>query len=211
MLTTNQIHKLLGVEEVYKAPDTLMKIILDKEKREDLFRQFLKYETDVSYDWFMRYFEEEQADRKNKKQDFTPLSVSKLLTGLVSGHTYHESAVGTGGILIQAWQRHRISSNPFTYKPSDYWYQVEELSDRALPFLLFNMSIRGINGVVVHGDSLTRQVKNIYFLQNTKDDMLSFSDINVMPRTQDIEREFNVKEWIGDGIEHIENPLIEWI
>lgn len=50
------------------------------------------------------------------------------------------------------------------------------------------MSIRGINGVVVHGDSLTRQVKNIYFLQNTKDDMLSFSDINVMPRTQDIER-----------------------
>ncbi|HFT1720659.1 TPA: SAM-dependent DNA methyltransferase, partial [Streptococcus pyogenes] len=53
--------------------------------------------------------------------------------------------------------------------------------------------------------------KNIYFLQNTKDDMLSFSDINVMPRTQDIEREFNVKEWIGDGIEHIENPLIEWI
>ncbi|HES7988930.1 TPA: SAM-dependent DNA methyltransferase, partial [Streptococcus pyogenes] len=199
------------VKEVYKAPDTLIKIILDKEKREDLFRQFLKYETDVSYDWFMQYFEEEQADRKNKKQDFTPLSVSKLLTGLVSGHTYHESAVGTGGILIQAWQRHRISSNPFTYKPSDYWYQVEELSDRALPFLLFNMSIRGINGVVVHGDSLTRQVKNIYFLQNTKDDMLSFSDINVMPRTQDIEREFNVKEWIGDGIEHIENPLIEWI
>ncbi|VGZ09740.1 phage protein [Streptococcus pyogenes] len=211
MLTTNQIHKLLGVKEVYKAPDTLIKIILDKEKREDLFRQFLKYETDVSYDWFMQYFEEEQADRKNKKQDFTPLSVSKLLTGLVSGHTYHESAVGTGGILIQAWQRHRISSNPFTYKPSDYWYRVEELSDRALPFLLFNMSIRGINGVVVHGDSLTRQVKNIYFLQNTKDDMLSFSDINVMPRTQDIEREFNVKEWIGDGIEHIENPLIEWI
>ncbi|HHC5130405.1 TPA: SAM-dependent DNA methyltransferase, partial [Streptococcus pyogenes] len=51
----------------------------------------------------------------------------------------------------------------------------------------------------------------IYFLQNTKDDMLSFSDINVMPRTQDIEREFNVKEWIGDAIEHIENPLIEWI
>ncbi|HFZ0081521.1 TPA: SAM-dependent DNA methyltransferase, partial [Streptococcus pyogenes] len=29
--------------------------------------------------------------------------------------------------------------------------------------------------------------------------------------TQDIEREFNVKEWIGDAIEHIENPLIEWI
>ncbi|HHH4995166.1 TPA: hypothetical protein ACP0QF_001109 [Streptococcus pyogenes] len=88
MLTTNQIHKLLGVEEVYKAPDTLMKIILDKEKREDLFRQFLKYETDVSYDWFMQYFEEEQADRKNKKQDFTPKSVSTLLSKIISGIFY---------------------------------------------------------------------------------------------------------------------------
>ncbi|HHJ6172301.1 TPA: SAM-dependent DNA methyltransferase, partial [Streptococcus pyogenes] len=47
----------------------------------------------------------------------------------------------------------------------------------------------------------------IYFLQNTKDDMLSFSDINVMPRTQDIEREFNVKEWIGDAIVHVESKL----
>ncbi|HFU4876949.1 TPA: SAM-dependent DNA methyltransferase, partial [Streptococcus pyogenes] len=92
-------------------------------------------------------------------------------------------------------------------RPSKYWYHVEELSDKAVPFLLFNMSIRGINGVVVHGDSLTRQVKNIYFLQNTKDDMLSFSDINVMPRTQDIEREFNVKEWIGDAIVHVESKL----
>ncbi|HFK6138866.1 TPA: N-6 DNA methylase, partial [Streptococcus pyogenes] len=104
MLTTNQIHKLLGVKEVYKAPDTLIKIILDKEKREDLFRQFLKYETDVSYDWFMQYFEEEQADRKNKKQDFTPKSVSTLLSKIISGNQYYEVAVGTGGILIQAWQ-----------------------------------------------------------------------------------------------------------
>ncbi|HFH9559598.1 TPA: SAM-dependent DNA methyltransferase, partial [Streptococcus pyogenes] len=101
----------------------------------------------------------------------------------------------------------RLNDSPFTYRPSKYWYHVEELSDKAVPFLLFNMSIRGINGVVVHGDSLTRQVKNIYFLQNTKDDMLSFSDINVMPRTQDIEREFNVKEWIGDAIVHVESKL----
>lgn len=108
MLTTNQIHKLLGVKEVYKAPDTLIKIILDKEKREDLFRQFLKYETDVSYDWFMQYFEEEQADRKNKKQDFTPKSVSTLLSKIISGNQYYEVAVGTGGILIQAWQEQLV-------------------------------------------------------------------------------------------------------
>ncbi|MGZ7288691.1 N-6 DNA methylase [Streptococcus pyogenes] len=207
MIKIDEIHRILGIDEVYKAPKRLTDILFDKDSREDLFRQFLKYETDVSYDWFMQYFEEEQADRKNKKKDFTPKSVSTLLSKIISGNQYYEVAVGTGGILIQAWQEQRLNDSPFTYRPSKYWYHVEELSDKAVPFLLFNMSIRGINGVVVHGDSLTRQVKNIYFLQNTKDDMLSFSDINVMPRTQDIEREFNVKEWIGDAIVHVESKL----
>lgn len=210
MLTTKIIHELLGVDEVYKAPDTLMTILFDKEKREELFRRFLVHETDVSYEWFMQYFEEEQADRKNKKQDFTPKSVSTLLSKIVSGNQYYEVAAGTGGILIQAWQEQRLNDNPFTYRPSNYWYHVEELSDKAIPFLLFNMLIRGMNGIVVHGDALTREIKNVYFLQNTKDDYLGFSDLNVMPRNEFTEKEFNVRKWVGDGITHIESPLIEW-
>ncbi|HEQ4825019.1 TPA: SAM-dependent DNA methyltransferase, partial [Streptococcus pyogenes] len=79
MIKIDEIHRILGIDEVYKAPKRLTDILFDKDSREDIFRQFLKYETDVSYDWFMQYFEEEQADRKNKKQDFTPKSVSTLL------------------------------------------------------------------------------------------------------------------------------------
>ncbi|HEP1531909.1 TPA: SAM-dependent DNA methyltransferase, partial [Streptococcus pyogenes] len=83
MIKIDEIHRILGIDEVYKAPKRLTDILFDKDSREDIFRQFLDIETDLSYDWFMRYFEDEHADRKNKKQDFTPLSVSKLLTGLV--------------------------------------------------------------------------------------------------------------------------------
>lgn len=210
MLTTKTIHELLGIDEVFKAPNRLMEILFNKSDREDLFRQFLGYEWDMSYEWFMSYFEEEQADRKNKKQDFTPQSLSKMLSKIVGGNSYFEVAAGTGSIMIQAWQEHRNES-PFTYKPSNYWYHVEELSDRAIPFLLFNMLIRGMNGIVVHGDALTREIKNVYFIQNTSDDYMKFSDLNVMPRSELAEKEFNVRKWIGDGIEHIESPFIEWI
>ena len=210
MLTTKTIHELLGIDEVFKAPNRLMEILFNKSDREELFKQFLEHEWDMSYEWFMQYFEEEQADRKNKKQDFTPQSVSKMLSKIVGGNSYFEVAAGTGSIMIQAWQEQRLNDNPFTYKPSNYWYHVEELSDRAIPFLLFNMLIRGMNGIVVHGDALTREIKNVYFIQNTSDDYMKFSDLNVMPRNELAEKEFNVRKWIGDGIVHVESPYIEW-
>lgn len=209
-LTTNQIQTLLGIDEAFKAPNRLMDILFNKSDREDLFRQFLKYEKDMSYEWFMNYFEEEQADRKNKKQDFTPQSISKMLSKLTNGNSYFEVAAGTGSIMIQAWQEQRLNESPFTYKPSNYWYHVEELSDRAIPFLLFNMLIRGMNGIVVHGDALSREIKNVYFIQNVSDDYMKFSDLNVMPRSEIAEKEFNVHKWVEDGIEHIESPFIDW-
>lgn len=203
------IHRILGIDEVFKAPNRMMEILLDKSKREKVFEEFLEYETNLNYEWFSRYFEEEQADRKTNKQDFTPIAVSKLLTRIMNGNTYFETAAGTGNILIQAWDAHKKNISPLDYRPSDYWYHTEELSDRALPFLLFNYLIRGMNGVVVHGDAINREIKNIYFIQNSKDDHLSFSELNVMPRTKMVEHEFKVKSWKGQPIEHIESELIK--
>lgn len=206
--TTKVVNELLGITDSYQAPDTLMKILFHKEERERLFRAFLEVDTDVSFDWFHEYFQDEHADRKKKKQDFTPQSVSKLLSELTyaeTTHSYFEVAAGTGGLLITAWDKHRKCTNFFEYCPSMFFYQVEELSDRTVPFLLFNMMIRGMNGTVVHGDSLTREIKQIYFVQNDKDDFLGFSSLNVMPHNSVVTQEFNVAEWIEDGIDHVES------
>ena len=43
------------------------------------------------------------------------------------------------------------------------------------------MMIRGMNGIVIHGNSLTRECKNAYFICNTKNDNLQFSEISVIP------------------------------
>lgn len=208
MLTSDQINTLLNVDDPYKAPGKLMKILFDKEKREALFRDFLEYETKMDYDWFHIYYQEEQAQRKTHKQDFTPNSISELIAKIAGSKpgSNLDVAAGTGGLTIQKWHHDQRQVSPFEYWPSNYFYQCEELSDRALPFLLFNMAIRGMNGTVVFGDTLERKVKQVYYLQNDSNDFLGFSSLNVMPHTLEVEKEFRVYEWLESEIDHIESP-----
>lgn len=209
-LTTEVINSLINIKESYKASDALMKLLFNKEGREQLFKEFIKIEKDMSYDWFHAYFQEEHADRKVKKQDFTPNSVSEVLSKLVGDSSSTlDVAAGTGGITIQKWLLDKRSVKFFDYKPSMFFYSCEELADRAIPFLVFNLAIRGMNATVVHGDVLSREVKQVYYLQNTKDDFLSFSDINIMPHNKTVEQEFNIKKWVEEPIAYIESPKIE--
>lgn len=208
------VNKLLDIDESYKAPSKMLEIMLDDQKRPLLFKKFLAISTDLKFDWFHEYFEDEQAERKSKKQDFTPDSVATLLNKLVvdgedDPGTYFEVAAGTGGILIKRWWNDCLNDpkgNPlykkypqlsiFTYDPRSYWYQVEEMSDKAIPFLIFNMAIRGMNGVIVQCDSLSRKAKDIYFIRNDTDNFLGFSEVHLLPHTDDFKKEFSISEWV---------------
>ena len=200
-LDINEWNELLGIDDSYKAPDALWAILRDKQRREDLFRETLeRHRYNVGYDWFHRYFQDEHADRANKKQDFTPDSVATLLTRLVGGDrkpgdTYYEPCAGTGGITITKWDADRRATPFFDYVPSMFLYQTEELSDRAIPFLLFNLAIRGMNASVVHGDVLARRgVKGAFLVQNENDDHMQFSAIYTFPYNEASADYFNV-EW----------------
>lgn len=156
MLSNEIINQLLGIDESYKAPKTMLELMLNDEKRVNLFEQFLDYESDLKFEWFQNYFESEHADRKVKKQDFTPNSVSRLGAMIIGESSqYFESAAGTGGMAIQAWNTQK-----------DRFFILEELSDRSLPFLLFNLAIRGVNGIIRHGDILKQKFMAEYLLIN---------------------------------------------
>lgn len=212
-LDAETINKILGIDDAYKAPTRLMELMMDAHKREDTFKAFLKIDTDLSFDWFHQYFEEEQAQRKTRKQDFTPNSVSTLLQALVGKRSgsYYEPAAGTGGLMIKRWAQDRVTDpvtdngrrpswmSILTYDPRHYWYQVEEMSDRALPFLLFNMSIRGMNGVAVQCDSLTRVGQAAYFVRNDSDNYLGFSDIYKLPRNDEVLDFCQLEKWSSNG------------
>ena len=193
---TKKINDLLGIKDSYQAPQRIMDILYSGiEDRNKVFMNFLEaFDKDVTYDWFHDYFQDEHADRKKHKQDFTPQSISKLLGEIVGseGNTYYEPAAGTGGILIERWNQDRTKHSPFDYEPRDYYYTAEELSDRAIPFLLFNMLIRGMNGNVVQCDVLTREATGAFFIQNDANDFMGFSSLNLLPYNEDTETELNI-------------------
>ena len=85
-----------------------------------MFFQFLEaFDYDLSYEWFYNYFQDEHADRKNNKQDFTPVCVSNLISEMlnckVSKDDYtiiSEPAAGTGSYdhcLLQTYSENHGS------------------------------------------------------------------------------------------------------
>lgn len=220
------IAKLLHGDDLASTSEYLMHILFDKDKREHLFSQFLEYETNVDYDWFNLYYSQQMTlISKKHKSYYSPPALGKLAKQLVDvartdGNTeatknnllatHYDIGAGTGQLTVTAWDANRRKHSPFSYRPSMYFYVAEELKQegkpsRSLPFLLFNYLIRGMDGVVIAGDSLTRSISQVYFIQQPEDDHLGFSSLNVMPRTPDTMKAFDVRTWIDAPVEHIED------
>lgn len=156
MLSYTLINDLLEVKESYEMPTKLMAALESKKRREELFDKFLENETDLTYDWFTNYFQEEHSDRGKLKQDFTPDEITTIVSE-IGGHpdTVTDICTGTGGLTIKEWANNKNA-----------YFHCEEVSSRTVPILLFNLAIRGINSEVVHGDSLEGKVECIYKLTN---------------------------------------------
>ena len=179
------INEILEVEDSYQAPQRMMDILSDKEKRLKIYKAFLeKFDYDLSYDWFHDYFQEEHAERKSKKQDFTPNCISDTLSALLDNDkplegTIYEPSAGTGGVLIRKWWNDRKRQSFLTYSPNRFRFICFELSPRAIPFLIFNLSIRGVNAGIIHGNTLTNEEFERFYTVNTKNDYLGFSNIYI--------------------------------
>lgn len=173
MISIDKINELLGIAESFHASYKLIEILKDKGQREQLFDSFLELEQDLSFDWFTEYFQEEHSDRKGKKQDFTPDGIIKVASGVLSDtNSNADICAGTGGLTIKRW-----SENP------DASFCCEEFSDRAVPFLIFNLAIRNVDAVICHGDSLTRDFKAVY--QLTKDERFSaITELETVPESK---------------------------
>lgn len=220
MAIYDDYYKLLQVEQHAEFESELKRIIFSRDERAEFYKGLIEIEPRMAVDSFKPYFELYSAERKSNMQDYTPDEVAKLLAVITrsdpkdfekSKYAGVDTTAGTGSLIIQKWNDDRIQEHPCNYTPHKYIYLAEEMADNSIPYLIHNLAMRGMNAVVFHGNSLTREAKNIYFIQNTSDDFMKFSDVNVMPRTKDCEREFNVSKWIGEPIEHIESKEIKFL
>lgn len=176
-----QIQQLFDINDIHELPQQIMNILFgDPEVRDSLYKRLLQANNyDMSYDWFQEAYEEELAQRKVQKQDFTPQVLGALCTEIcgVSGSVYEPTA-GNGSMLISNWHKKLEAHYPWEFLPSENQFECWELSDRSIPILLLNLSIRGMMGVVYHGDVLEKKVKQKYIILNEKDDCLAFSSIH---------------------------------
>lgn len=191
-MTQKDLFELLCIDDIMKLPDALMAVLMgDGDRRHSFYRAMLELNAyDMSHDWFQPIYEEEMAQRKKQKQDFTPNSVSVLCSMIVGNHSsVHEPTAGNGSMLIADWWENAREELVYTYRPSHHMIDCWELSDRSIPILLFNLSVRGIMGVVHHGDVLEQSEKCRYLLLNRHDDPLAFSEIII-----DNGRKLKIKE-----------------
>ena len=192
------VNELLGISDSYQAPEKIMKILKDKTIREKVFDEFLiNFNYDVSYDWFYDYFQDKHVDRSKLKQDFTPTSISDVLINGIAPDGLHgiiyEPSAGTGGNVIRAWDIDRKKRSSFDFQPSKAIWWCEEISDRAIPFLLLNLMIRGMNAIVMHGNTITRQAKKIYTTTNNRDWHLDYSQLHDLSEDDQIRKILEIR------------------
>ena len=163
MITREKLHELLNIKESYEMPGRLMRILLDDAEKERICDALTEQEKDMETDLLHELFQAEHGDRDVLKQDFTPDCLCDLVNRLSGDKpTFADICAGTGGLTIKKWSSKK-----------DSCVYCEEISSRAIPMLLLNLSIRNIQGIVVHGNSLTGQIEAVYKLEKGK----KYSDI----------------------------------
>ena len=172
METTDYLLDLLNCKDTLDIPAELLKVLIGpREALYDFFQELQKWR---GWRWdadsFQYLYEREMSERKGKKQDFTPISVQGLLSQLVDTKgSIHEPTAGNGGLIIASWWNMAHKVFPWEFDPNRHPIDCWELSDRSIPFLLCNLAIRGIVGVVHHGDVLEGKEVHRYVLRNSSD------------------------------------------
>lgn len=102
---------------------------------------------DLSIDYMQKIFQYHEADRKEKMQDYTPVSLAESIARLSmvdDEKVCYDMCSGSGALTIQKW----ITNNNLSFI-------CEEFDEKVIPLLLFNLSVRNIRATVIHGDVLS--------------------------------------------------------
>lgn len=144
------LQEFFGVAESYRLPDEIMKALLSENARNVITQIKQNIFCDIR-----DMFQEEQGDRKNLKQDFTPDCVCSIVSGLMIDGTCLDMCSGTGAL------------SKFAVKERGIKVSEQEFSERTIPFALLDACVNGIEGTISRADCLRNTVDKTYVL--TKD------------------------------------------
>lgn len=150
---TSKICDLFGCISTDTLPDKIM-FALFSQNPIIYFDRYKELCPNLTVDWLQRVYQFYHADRKEKKQDYTPVSLAKLvslLSYMPGEKLVYDCCCGSGALTIQKW-----STNP------DLKFVCEELDERVMPILLFNLCIRNIEATAINKNILTGEIISSY-------------------------------------------------
>lgn len=142
---TEKTLEIFSCQSVEDLGNALMTSLEDESKLQ-AFSNIV--DNDLTKDWLQMIFQYYQADRKEKKQDYTPKCLAQFLSRLIGESSESiDMCAGSGALTIQRW-----IENPDTVF---YCYEIDE---KVIPYLLFNLVIRNISATVNQCDILQDEI-----------------------------------------------------
>lgn len=141
-----EIFRIQAIDEF--TPEKMLEQL--KNEGAEIVEKWLYRYPDCTEDLMQPIYQYYLADRKVKKQDYTPQSLAMtaaVLSGVKSAKTICDLCAGSGAMSIQAWRRNSTAE-----------FVAIELDKTVIPFLIFNMLLRHMNGTVICGDILSQEV-----------------------------------------------------
>lgn len=137
--------------QLFKVENTkeLLSAIEKSYNNNDIMQKFCDLvNNDLSVDWLQKIYQYYEADRKDKKQDYTPASLADLMAkiALSESNEVVDMCAGSGALTIAAWR-----GNPKVKAT------CIEFDQNVIPILVFNLAIRNIRAKVIRADVLTRE------------------------------------------------------
>ena len=150
------------IKELFKAESMgeLAEKIFETVRNNDVvtYEKFCDLVQDLSVDWLQKIFQYYYADRKEKKQDYTPQSLAMFMGKLAGdADVVIDLCAGSGALTIQKWNMNHEQK-----------FELHEFDEQVIPFLIFNMAVRNIECTVYHSDVLQQEIFDIYKISKGK-------------------------------------------
>lgn len=212
-LNMNVVRELDNIFEKYNILDknnflgfreNMKKFVLDlNEKdlkkeylRRELFHDLVEYQKDIGYevDMFNEYIMAKTQNDKNLGQHFTPKCLNRLMSKMLKFQKnkiiiFYDPAGGTGSTMFAAIKEYQLKSGFTEWNNCLVIHQDMDIINCTLATL--NYSMRGINSLVICGDTLHNEI-NLAFQTINYDLGFGFSHISVFDKEEELKRVYRL-------------------
>ena len=147
-----KVIEIFEIENISELSDKLFSVCIKIQY--EYMEKIAEAVEDLSVDWLQKIFQYYEADRKEKMQDYTPLTLARFvgkLTETEDEKTVYDLCAGSGALTIQKWNLNNNLS-----------FVCYEYDKKVIPLLLFNLAVRNIDACVINGDALQDEIFAFY-------------------------------------------------